>query len=60
MSAEIDELVITPLYLASWRAIDLAGKDRHGRRDRHVHGVKVLGVVFPGELAEEIAVLVSQ
>src|SRR5438093_7833720 len=46
----INELVITLLDPASWRTIDLAGKDRHCRRDRDVHGVEVVGVILPVEL----------
>jgi hypothetical protein len=46
---EIDELVITTLGPASWRTVDLAGKDRHGSRDGDVHGVEVVGVVLPVE-----------
>lgn len=40
---EKDELVITATDPAAWCAVDLAGKRRHGRRIRNVHGVEVAG-----------------
>jgi hypothetical protein len=37
---EIDELVITTLGPASWRTVDVTGKDCHGSRNGDVHDVE--------------------
>jgi hypothetical protein len=56
----INELVITPLGPASWRTVDLTGKDGHGRRDRDVHRIEVVGVILPVEPRGGVPVFVSQ
>ena len=47
---KINELVIAPLGPAPWRAIDFAGKDCYGSRERDVDRVEVVGVILPIEL----------
>ena len=41
--------MITPLSPASWRSIDLAGKDCHSSGDVDIRCVEIIGVVLPVE-----------